>query len=132
MRTLVIATTVAALLALGGVSEAAQISSPMIFGTGEQDRAECVVLNTGSSPVALTVKLINDFGGTEATYNCGGPLGPGQFCSLLRPIDNASAYACTATAGSTGNLRGTAVLLERVLDSWDLFRLRAVRSAPMR
>ena len=133
MRTLIVAMACTAVLALSGVSQAAQISTPMIFGTGNQDKAHCVVVNGGTSPLAVTVKLLNEYGGTEATYNCHGPLGAEQFCALRRSIDNAGAYACIATAGSTANLRGALVLEEEVLDPfWGTTFLRPVKSAPMR
>ena len=76
----------AAALALGGVSQAAQIASPTILGTGEQDMAHCIVLNGGTSPLAVTLKIINEFGGTEWTDNCFGPLGAGQFCRSGSPL----------------------------------------------
>ena len=133
MRTLIVATACAAVLALSSMSQAAQISTAMTFGTGNQDKAHCLVLNGGTSPLAVTVKLLNEYGGTEATDNCGGPLGAGQFCALRRSIDNAGAYACIATAGSTTNLRGALVLEEALLDPiWGTTFLRPVRSAPMR
>ena len=128
MKTLIVATAFAAALALSGVSQAAQISTPTIFGTGEQDKAHCIVLNGGTSPLAVTVKLLNEYGGTEATYSCSGPLGAGQFCALRRSIDNAGAYACIATAGSTTKLRGALILEEELLDPvWGTTFLRPVR-----
>ena len=60
----------------------------------------------------MTLKILNEFRGTEATDNCGGPLGAGQFCARRIAIDNAGAYACIATAGSTTNLRGALTLEE--------------------
>lgn len=133
MKTFIVVTACAAVLALSGLAQAAQISTPMLFGTGTQDKAHCLVLNGGTSPLAVTVTLRNEYGGTEATDTCGGPLGAGQFCALRRAIDNAGAYACIATAGSTASLRGTLVLEEALLDPvWGTTFLRPVRSAPMR
>ena len=78
MRTLIVATAFATVLALSGVSQAAQISTPAIFGTHNQDMAHCLVVNGGTSPLDVTLKLINEYGGTEATYNCHGPLDRGS------------------------------------------------------
>ena len=64
MRTLIVATACASVLAFSGLSQAAQISSPTIFGTASEDRAECAVLNNGTSPLAVTVKIIDDFAQT--------------------------------------------------------------------
>jgi hypothetical protein len=132
MRTLVVTMACAAVLVLSGMSQAAQIASPPIFGTGDQDFAHCIVLNGGMTPLAVAVKIINEFGGTEATYNCSGPLGAGQFCALRRAIDNAGAYACVATAGSTANLRGALTLEEEQPDPSGGEFLRPIRSEPMR
>jgi hypothetical protein len=131
MRTLIMAMTCAGVLALGGVTQAAQIATPTIFGSGEQDAAECAVFNGGTTALAVTVKILNEVGGREATYSCGGPVAPGQFCAVFRPIDNEGAFACVATAGSTASLRGALVLYEKVLDSFGLFRFRAIRSSTL-
>ena len=132
MRTLIVTLACAAVLALSGVSQAAQIASPPIFGTGDQDFAHCVVLNGGTTPLKVTLKILNEFGGTEATDNCGGPLGAGQFCARRIAIDNAGAYACIATAGSTTNLRGALTLEEEQPSPSGGDFLRPIRSAPLR
>ena len=114
MRTLMVATACIGLLALGGVSQAAQISSPTIYGTFDQVVAECAVLN-GGAPQAVTVKLVSEFGDTIGPTNCGGTkLGAGEFCSLFTPIDNSTAYACVATAGSITTLSGGLVFHKQV------------------
>ena len=131
MKALIKTLACAAVLALSGVSEAGQISSPVIYGALSQHRTHCTVLNGGTTAVAVTLKLVNDFYGLEATYNCGA-IPPGDFCSLSRVIDNSSAYACTATAGATSNLRGALVIEESVWDPvWQTFFQRPIRSAPM-
>jgi hypothetical protein len=132
MRTLVVTMACAAVLALSGASQAAQIASPTIFGTGTQDKAHCVVLNGGTTPLTVTLKILNEFGGTEATDNCGGPLGAGQFCARRIAIDNAGAYACIATTRSTANLRGALALEEELPNPSGGTFLRPIRSAPMR
>ena len=105
MRTLMVAAACVGLLALSGVSQAAQISSPTIYGTFDQVVAECAVLN-GGTPQGVTVKLVSEFGDTIGPTNCGGmKLGAGEFCSLFTSIDNSTAYACVATAGSITPVR---------------------------
>ncbi len=47
MRTLIVVAACASLLALSGVSDAAQIASPSIFGSIEQFKAECSVVERG-------------------------------------------------------------------------------------
>ena len=132
MKTLVVATTLVAVMALCGASHAADISSPGIFGVATQARAECIVLNGGNAPVNVTVKIINFFGVTEATTLCDGLLGPGQFCSISTPTNLGFApYACVAS-GSTTNLRGALVLAEQLPDGFGSTYLRSVRSAPLR
>jgi len=137
MRTRIGMLACAAVLTLSGLAQAAQtatLATPMIFGTGEQDRADCLVLNGGPSPLTVTLRIVDDFGQTVATSSCSGPLGAGQFCALRTPIDNAEAQACLATVeGATTNLRGTLVLEEKLTDPvWGTFFYRPVRSAPMR
>jgi hypothetical protein len=132
MRALVISVAAAGVLALGGVSSAAQISSPMIFFGGGQEKAHCVVLNGGDTPVAVTLTIINQFAGTEATESCDGPLGPGQFCAHRTAIDHPGAYACIASAGSVTKLRGALAIEEEAIDQFGGAYLRPVRSAPLR
>jgi hypothetical protein len=132
MRTLVVTMACAAVLALSGMSQAAQIASPPIFGSGDQDFAHCIVLNGGTKPLTVTLKILNEFGGTEVTDGCGGPLGAGQFCARRIAINNADAYACIATAGSTANLRGALTLEEEQPDPSGGEFLRPIRSEPMR
>jgi hypothetical protein len=131
MKALFAATAFAALLGLAGVSDAAQIITPNVTAAATSDRAECIVVNAGVTPVTVTVKLLNETGYTEASYNCGGPLGPGQFCALNRPAAGIVGYHCAATASSIAKLRGSIVILEEQLDSYGLIRARAIRSAPM-
>jgi hypothetical protein len=142
MRTLILATVCAGVLALSGMSEAAQISSASIFGGHFQTRAECVVLNFGTTPIpAATVKILNDNGQTAATSNCDGALDAGEFCSVvaaitnqnpLASIHNMNSYSCVATAPSTGNLRGALVIYEEVYDyDWGIYNWHPMRSAPL-
>ena len=60
MKTLIVAAACAGLLALSGLSQAAQISSPTIYGTFDQVVAECSVVN---ACVATASSLANFRGG---------------------------------------------------------------------
>ena len=134
MKTLIVASAFAGLLALALVepSEGAQITSPVIFGNHFQDHAECVVLNAGTRPLAVTVKIVDDTGQTRGTSTCDGALGVGEFCSAVAGIDFRNSFACVATAPSTANLRGTLVLEETVFDDFFVAQLHPIRSAPLR
>ena len=135
MRTLIIATACAGLLALGGVSQAAQISSPTIYGTFDQVVAECSVVNGGPTTLsAVTVKIVSEFGETIGPMNCGSnkTLGAGEFCSLITQIDNSTAYACVATAAALANFRGGLVFHKHVQDNLGILVLHPIRFAPLR
>jgi hypothetical protein len=135
MRTLFVATACAGVLALSSVSQAAQISSPTIYGTFDQVVAECSVVNGGPTPLpAVTVKIVSEFGETIGPMNCGSnrTLGAGEFCSLIAQIDNSTAYACVATAGSLANFRGALVFHKHVQDDLGILVLHPIRLAPLR
>lgn len=138
MRTFIAATALATVLALTGASQAAEISSPGIFGVVFQFMAECVVYNAGKTPLQVTVKIVGHNGSSLETYNCGGPLGAGQFCAVNAgwgdglPLDDGIPVACVATAPSVANLRGTMVIQERVPDDFGGFSLQGMRSTPLR
>lgn len=111
-------TLAAAALLLGSSisAHAAQaIHSPTIFGSNLQDRAQCIVRNTGSSPVAVTVTIFNESGTALSTSVCAGGITPGHSCSAFANIANGVAYACSATAeGSAKHLRGSLILYDTV------------------
>ena len=132
MRAFIIALAGAGVLALSGVSPAAQISSPMVFGNVSQDRAECVVVNGGTAPLTVTLKIVDEAGATKVTSNCDGSIPAGDFCDLIMPVGFVGAFSCTATAPSVTNLRGALVLEDKVLDSFGLFQFRAIRSEQLR
>jgi hypothetical protein len=133
MRTLIIVAACAGLLALSGASEAAQIASSSIFGSIEQFQAECSIVNAGTSAQSVTIKIFDDFGTQFGMQTCDGPLGGGGFCSLVVNIENAEAYACVVTAGSTANLRGSLVLYRRLFDPvFEVFYSDPLRSVPLR
>ena len=109
MRTLV---ACALVLALATTARAATISSPVIFGAYTQTTAQCVVFNGGTSPLSVTVKILNEGGGVVRSTTCDGPLPAGEFCSDASSISSGVGYACSATAGSTANLRGALTIEE--------------------
>lgn len=132
MRIIIALVVTAGILGMAGVSDAAQISSPAIFGAFTQTVAECVVLNAGESALSVTVKIVNESGGVIKSYSCGGALGPDDFCSVATTISWGVAHGCVATAGSTATLRGALTIDETVSDGFGYFYLRAIRSAPLR
>ena len=135
MRALIGAAAFAGLPALSGVSQAAQIASPTIYGTFEQVLAECSVVNGGPTPLAsVTIKIVSEFGVTIDTMNCGSnkTLGVGEFCSLRTLIDNSTAYSCVATAAALANFRGGLVFHKHVQDNLGILVLHPIRFAPLR
>jgi len=132
MRTLIVAIACAGVLAWSGSSQAAQISTPTIFGNVDQALAECVVINGGTTALAVTLKIVDAAGATKTTSNCDGSLAAGNFCTLIMPVGFVGPVACTATAGAITNLRGALVLEDQVVDSFGLLRFRAIRSEPLR
>ena len=135
MRTLIVAMACFSVLALSGVSQAAQIASPTIYGTFDQVLAECSVVNGGPAPLAsVTIKIVSEFGETIGPMNCGSnkTLGVGEFCSLRTLIDNSTAYACVATAASLANFRGGLVFHKEVVDPSGILVFHPIRFAPLR
>ena len=133
MRTLIVAIACAGVVAWSGMSEAAQLASPTIYGTLDQFLAECAVINGGGNAQAVSVKLVSEFGQTIGPVSCGGPtLAAGDACSLSAIIDNTTAYACVATAGSVANLRGALVFHRHVQDSSGILVLHPIRFSPLR
>lgn len=116
MKTTSMLTAAVLLLGLSLPAHAAQtIASPAIFGSNLQDRAQCIVRNTGASPIAVTVTIFNEAGTAVATSLCGGSITPGHNCSAFANIANGVAYACSATAaGNAKNLRGSLILYDTV------------------
>jgi len=134
MKTFIAAVAGAVLLAFSGVSHAGQISSPMIFGTGAQQSAECSIYNSSTAKVTVAVKIVDDFANTVSQSNCGGPINPGQYCSLFTPVSDDEAHTCVVTSpGSVTSLRASLVIYERVFDPlFQLFYRQVVRSAALR
>lgn len=131
MKTLVVAATVAILGFATAAHAAQQIASPIIFGDHFQELAECVVLNAGTKPTTIAVKIVDDAGDTVASGTCDGSLGAGEFCSITADIDFRHSFACVATAPSTRSLRGTLILDDKVLDDFFVENLHPVRAATL-
>lgn len=133
MKTLILAAACAGMLALSSASQAAQISSPMIYGTFDQVLAECAIFNGGNAAQTITVKLVSEFGDVIGPISCGGAkLAVGDACSLASLIDNTTAYACVATAGSIASLSGGLVFHKHVQDQFGVLVLHPIRFAPLR
>jgi len=133
MKTFMVTMAFASVLALGGVSHASQMASPIIFGSGQQVSGECTVFNGGTAALAVTLRIVDDFAQTVATRNCG-MVGVGQYCSLFTPVSNEEAHGCVAVSPSSiQSVRGSMVLYDRVgPDLFDLFHLQVIRAAPLR
>ncbi len=119
------------LLGLALPAHAAQtIASATIFGSNLQDRAQCIVRNTGASPAPVTITIFTESGTAVSTAVCGGSgITPGHNCSAFANIANGVAYACSATAtGSAKALRGSLILYDTV-DPGDF---EPIRSAELR
>lgn len=131
MKTLIVAAAAAA-LSLGTAAHAAQqIASPVVFGNHFQEVAECVILNAGTRPATLSVKIVDDAGTTVGSGTCGGSLEPGGFCTVTANIDFRNSFACVATAASTRTLRGTLFLHQKVLDDFFVANLHPIRAASL-
>jgi hypothetical protein len=103
----------ALLLGTTGLSHAAQIGSPAL-PTGTLTAGACYIRNVGADPIAVKVKLFENFGSELALsfQNCNDvPLAPGRTCVLLvNDLPDDVFFWCSATASVTGlrgKLRGT-------------------------
>jgi hypothetical protein len=126
MRAAVALSALACIAAFTGTADAAQIASPAIYGSAAQTLAFCIIYNGGTTSVTVTVKLLDESGDalTNVNNGCAGKLAAGEFCSVSKGVSHNVAFACTATAGSVTNLRGTMTLQ----DNND----NTIRTAPLR
>ena len=132
MRTFIVATAFAGVLAVGGLAHAAQIASPMLFGGHFQQLAECVVLNAGTTPANITsVKIVDDTGHTRSSQTCAGPLDAGEFCQTVAQIDFNNSFGCVMTAPTTANLRASITIDEFDFDDFFVRNTRPMTSAPL-
>jgi hypothetical protein len=126
MKIIIALVACACILGLAGVSDAAQISSPAIFGAYTQTTAHCIVVNGGTTTLTVTVKILDESGGVVKSITDSLP--PGEFSPVSAGISFGVAYACIATAGSVANLRGALSIEE---PSSDGTYQRPIRSAPL-
>ena len=107
-------------------AHAAQLSSPAIFGAHTQDIAHCVVVNGGTTTVAVILTILDESGGILARR--GDAIDPGGFASVDSFIPFGVAHACiVTTASSVANLRAALTIVELVPGG-----TRPIRSAPLR
>jgi hypothetical protein len=128
MRTSITISALAALLGIASFADAGTIASSAIFGGTAQNKAQCIIRNTGSTPIPATVQIFDESGNAISTRNCGN-VTAGHNCSAFVSISNGVAYACSASSpGSVKSLRGSLVLYDEV----DLNDLEGLRSASLR
>jgi len=113
MRITVLLTTLACVLGLSGTGRAAQIASPTIYGATSQKTAQCTIGNLGTTPVSVTVNIVDESGAVVSTDSHCGIVEPSFLCQVAAiGIPTGSAFACTAkTSGSTAKLRGSFSLI---------------------
>ena len=128
MKTSVTLTAIACLFGLTGLAHGGMIASPSIFGAfPQQDRAQCIIRNLGTTSISAVVTIFGESGEVIATTSCGGLVTPGHNCSAFATIASGVAYACSATtSGSVKKLRGTLILFNSV-DPGDLEPLRSAQ-----
>jgi hypothetical protein len=112
------------------VAQAARISSPAIFAAHTQRTAQCIVFNSGTEPVDVTMKILDESGrlvSGGATFL----LRPGVIVPISAFIDFGVAYVCTVDAASLPSLRAVLVISElHILDG--RFYDRPIRTVPLR
>jgi hypothetical protein len=79
----------ASILALASAADAATISSPAIFGSHDQNQATCVVLNTGTADVQITLTILTESNGLSGALTIRDTVDDGFGGSLRRPIRSA-------------------------------------------
>jgi len=132
MKTLLALAVCAGMFGFSTVAHALQIASPAIFGSHQQDRAQCVIYNAGTGTLTVTIKILTESGAVQGTVGNCGSVAPGDFCSKSVAIDFGVAYACVATAGAVINLRGALVIQEQKPDGSGGTYTFGVRSAPLK
>ena len=113
MRILSLVAAAGCLLALAASSEAAQLASPTIFGGFFQDSAQCTIGNLGTTPVTVTVDIVDRDGNVVPTDSHCGVVAPNFLCQVnTGAIAPDAALACTATTSSSvAKLRGSFAIL---------------------
>lgn len=115
MRASIVLTALASVLAFAGASHAALLASPTIYGAVTQKAAQCVIGNTGKTPVTAIVHILDESGNVvPASSSCGGAIQAGFVCSVFaNNIPFGVAFACTAQVpGSGSTIRGALTLVD--------------------
>ncbi len=130
MRKLIVFVACIATFGFATTASAAQIASPAIFGAHTQTGAMCIIYNAGTTPVTVSLRILNESGGVVRSQTR--TVGPGQFDSIFTSISFGVAYGCTATASGVGNLRGTMIIMQHYIDDFGGGANRSIRSAQLR
>lgn len=116
MKTYVAGTVFAMLLGLASLAQAAQLTSPPLtthpFATNHTNSGTCRIRNTGTTPVTVTVSLFSNNATVPINDFCQGDgqprtLAGGQSCFVSAFLPDDSFAACSVTARTVTNLRGT-------------------------
>src|SRR4051794_4696893 len=108
--------TAVAALAAPAIAHADTLAGgPLFVGSSvPQQLASCYVFNAGTTPVALTARIVGPTGQAIAlvttSISCGATLAAGQLCRIEGGVNSNVPYACavtTAVAGAGTFLRGT-------------------------
>jgi hypothetical protein len=113
MRASITLTAIACVLGLAGTASATRLASPAIYGAVTQKQAACTIGNTGSTPVNLTVHIVDEVGTVvDTATSCRGSVEAGFICQVFaNNLGFGSAYACTADiAGSASRIRASLTL----------------------
>jgi len=126
MRSSLIVSAIGCLLGLAGSAHAAQLASATIYGAFSQHTAQCAIANVGTTPIFVTVNIVDESGNVVPTSEHCGTVQPGLLCEVFASsISTSSAFACTATTkGNTGKLRGSFNLLDANLSTLRTVELR--------
>jgi hypothetical protein len=105
------------------------IASPSIYGSYQQSKANCFIMNVGDKPATVDAAIFDESGNALAASSntCTGAIPAGSYCSVnVNGIPNGVAFACaaTATSGSAKSLRGTFTLTDQF---FGLIRRTALR-----
>jgi hypothetical protein len=114
MKPLAILAAGACALAIAANCDAIQLTSPTIFGGFFQQTAQCTIGNVGSTPVSVTVNIVDEAGNVVPTDTHCGVVEPHFLCQVsARNIPTNAAFACTATTSrGAAQLRGNLAIID--------------------
>ena len=130
MRKLIVFVALIITFGFATAANAAQIASPAIFGAHTQTGAMCAIYNAGTTPLTVTLRILDESGGVVKSQ--AGTLQPGEFGSIFTSISFGVAYACSANASGVSNLRGTMIIMQHYIDDFGGGANRSIRSAQLR